>query len=75
MSTAYHPQSGGQAEKANAILETFLKAYIVQLGSPRHWDQLLLLAEFAYNAAKHMATGMSPFGADIGYIPDYSLTY
>ena len=28
MSTAYHPQSDGQAEKANATLETFLKAYI-----------------------------------------------
>jgi len=28
MSTAYHPQSDGQAEKANATLETFFKAYI-----------------------------------------------
>jgi len=27
MSTAYHPQSDGQAEKVNATLETFLKAY------------------------------------------------
>jgi len=34
MSTAYHPQSDGQAEKANATLETFLKAYIAQLKSP-----------------------------------------
>jgi len=31
MSTAYHPQSDGQAEKANATLEMFLKAYIAQL--------------------------------------------
>ena len=28
MSTAYHSQFDGQAEKANATLETFLKAYI-----------------------------------------------
>jgi len=71
MSTAYHghPQSDGQAEKANAILETFLKAYIAQIRSPRHWDQLLPLAEFTYNAAKHKQPGMFPFEADIGYIP------
>jgi len=69
MSTAYHPQSDGQAEKANATLETFLKAYIAQLKSPEQWTRLLPLAEFTYNAAKHKAIGMSPFEADIGYIP------
>jgi len=69
MSTAYHPQSDGQAEKANATLETFLKAYISQLKSPEQWSRLLPLAEFTYNAAKHKAIGMSPFEVDIGYIP------
>ena len=69
MSTAYHPQSDGQAEKANATLETFLKAYIAQLDNPASWDRLLPLAEFMYNAAKHKAIGMSPFEVDIGYIP------
>lgn len=69
MSTAYHPQTDGQAEKANATLETFLKAYIAQLESPKHWSRLVPLAEFTYNAAKHKAIGMSPFEADIGYIP------
>jgi len=64
MSTAYHPQSDGQAEKANATLETFLKAYsISQLKSPEQWSQLLPLAEFTYNEAKHKAIGMSPFEA------------
>jgi transposase InsO family protein len=69
MSTAYHPQSDGQAEKANATLETFLKAYIAQMENSANWDRLLPLAEFTYNAAKHKAIGMSPFEADIGYIP------
>jgi len=69
MSTAYHPQSDGQVEKANATLETFLKAYIAQLKSPEQWSCLLPLAEFTYNAAKHKAIGMSQFEADIGYIP------
>jgi len=69
MSTAYHPQSDGEAEKANSTLETFLKAYIAQLEDPANWDQLLPLAKFTYNAAKHKAIRMSPFEADIGYIP------
>jgi len=73
MSTAYHPQSDGQAEKANATLETFLKAYIAQLPLPEQWSQLLPLAEFTYNAARHKAIGMSPFEADIGYIPQLPL--
>jgi len=69
MSTAYHPQLDGQAEKANATLERFLKAYISQLKSPEQWSRLLPLAEFTYNAAKHKAIGMSTFEADIGCIP------
>jgi len=69
MSMAYHPQSDGQAEKANGTLETFLKAYIAQLKSPEQWSHLLPLAEFTYNAAKYKAIGMSSFEADIGYIP------
>jgi len=69
MSTAYHPHWDGQLEKVNATLETFLKAYIAQLKSPEQWSRLLPLAEFTYNAAKHKAIGMSPFEADIGYIP------
>jgi len=69
MSTAYCPQSDGQAEKANTTLETFLKAYIAQLPHPEQWVRLLPLAEFTYNAAKHKAIGMAPFEADIGYVP------
>jgi len=68
MSTAYHPQLDGQAEKANTTLKTFLKVYISQLKSPEQWSRLLPLAEFTYNVAKYKAIGMSPFEADIGYI-------
>ena len=69
MSTAYHPQSDGQVEKANAMLETFLKAYIAQLPRPEQWVRLLPLSDLTYNAAKHKAIGMAPYEADIGYIP------
>lgn len=73
MSMAYHPQSNGQAEKANTTLDTFLKAYVLQLKFLEQWTWLLPLAEFMYNATKHRATGMSPFEADIGYVPKLPL--
>ena len=75
MLTAYHPQSDGLAEKANATLETFLKAYISQLPRSKQWVRLLLLAEFMYKAAKHKPIGMAPFEADIGYVPQLPLDH
>ena len=75
MSTTYHPQSGGQAEKANATLETFLKAYISQLPRTEQWVRLLPLAKFVYNATKHKAIDMAPFEVDIGYVPGLPLDH
>ena len=67
MSTAFHPQSDGQAEKANSIVETYLRAFAST--EPTRWKHLLPLAEFAYNSARHSATKLAPFEADLGYIP------
>ena len=46
-STAYHPQTDGQTERVNQILEDMLRACILELKG--NWDQYLPLAEFAYN--------------------------
>ena len=62
MSTAFHPQTDGQAEKANSIVERCLRTFAV--ANVRHWDRLLALAEFSYNSHVHKATDMSPFEAD-----------
>ena len=67
MSTAFHPQTDGQAEKANSIVERYLRAYATN--RQRTWDRLLSLAEFAYNSTIQIAIGMTPFEADIGYVP------
>ena len=34
-----------------------------------NWDEYLIMAEFAYNAAKQTSTGFSPFELDCGQIP------
>ena len=62
MPTAFHPQTDGQAEKANSIVERYLRT--ISAADERHWDRLLALAEFSYNRYVHRATGMSPFEAD-----------
>jgi len=66
-STAYHPQTDGQAENLNAVVEHYLKAYVAQ--RPKEWDRLLPLAEFTYNAAYHKSLKTSPFRADVGFVP------
>jgi hypothetical protein len=35
----------------------------------RGWDTLLAIPEFGYNSHCHQSIGMSPFEADLGYIP------
>ena len=46
-STAYHPQSDGQTEQMNMVLEDMLRHYV----NPKqdNWDELLPAAEFADN--------------------------
>jgi RNase H-like domain found in reverse transcriptase/Reverse transcriptase (RNA-dependent DNA polymerase)/Integrase zinc binding domain/Chromo (CHRromatin Organisation MOdifier) domain/gag-polyprotein putative aspartyl protease len=70
-STAYHPQSDGQTERVNQVLEQFLRIFCDYQQS--NWNQLLSLAEFAYNNAKHSSTQVSPFFANYGRHPRCTL--
>jgi hypothetical protein len=47
MSSAYHPQSDGQTERANRTLVEALRAYTN--GAQTNWDLLLPAIELAYN--------------------------
>lgn len=67
MSTAFHPQTDGQTERTNQILEIYLRAFVNYEMS--NWEDLLPTAEFAYNNATSSSTGMSPFFANYGYNP------
>jgi transposase InsO family protein len=46
-SSAYHPQTDGQTERVNQILEDMLRSCALQYG--RSWDKSLPYAEFSYN--------------------------
>lgn len=72
MSTAYHPQTDGQTERANRTVEQMLRAYI----SPHHddWDKHLAAVEFAYNNSEQASTGMTPFYLNYGRHPETPLS-
>jgi hypothetical protein len=58
-SSAYHPQTDGQTERVNQILEDILRAYALQYG--RRWDKSLLYDEFSYNSSYQESWKMAPF--------------
>ena len=59
MSTAYHPQSDGQTERANRTLESVLRSCVDF--EQRNWDEMLPIVELAINNAQQTSTGQSPF--------------
>jgi transposase InsO family protein len=67
MSTAYHPQTDGQMERMNQVIEAYLRSYCNY--EQNNWSEMLAMAEYAYNNSKHSATKISPFYANYGYEP------
>ncbi|QRW24722.1 Retrotransposable element Tf2 protein [Rhizoctonia solani] len=66
-SLAYHPESDGQTERVNQFIEFYLRLYVAADHSD--WATWLPLAEYAYNNAKHSATGKTPFELVYGRNP------
>ena len=63
-SSAYHPQTSGQTERVNQILEDLLKACVIS--SKGSWEKWLPLAEFSYNNSYQASIKMAPFEALYG---------
>ena len=61
LSTAYHPETDGQTERVNQVLEDMLRMYVMDQQS--HWEKYLPLVKFAYNNSYHSSIGMPPFEA------------
>jgi hypothetical protein len=57
--TAYYPQSGGQTERVNQILEDMLRGCAISFG--KNWEKSLPFAEFSYNNSYQSSLGMAPF--------------
>jgi transposase InsO family protein len=67
ISTAYHPQTDGQSERANARLEQYLRIY----GNAEQddWVELLPMAQYVHNSWINTSTGYTPFDLLIGHTP------
>src|SRR3989337_1145002 len=57
LSTAFHPETDGQTERTNAILEQYLRAYVNY--QQNDWNAWLPQAEFAHNNHISKAIGTS----------------
>ena len=63
-SSTYHPQTDGQTERVNQIMEDMLRACV--LTYDKDWEQSLPYAEFSYNNGYQASLDMSPFEALYG---------
>jgi transposase InsO family protein len=63
-STAYHPQSDGQTERVNKVLEDLLRACVLTFD--KSLESSLPYAEFSYNNSYQTSIKMSPFEALYG---------
>jgi hypothetical protein len=60
-STTYHPESGGQIERVNMVIEDMLRMYVMD--KPSKCKHYLHLVEFTYNNGYQASVNMSPFEA------------
>ena len=73
MGSGFHPQSSGQIEIFNQLLEQTLRCVVHQLGESRNWVDVLPVIEYAVNNVPNRTTGYSAFFLNYGYHPLHPL--
>ena len=68
MYTAYHPQTDGQTEATNRMVEMILRC-ILHESQEAHWERNLSMVEFVINNSPSQSIGYSPFYLNYGYHP------
>lgn len=71
MSSAYHPQTDGNTERVNRVIEDMLRHFIDP--SQSNWEQLMPLVEFAINDSYHESIKAIPFMLNYGKRPNLPL--
>ena len=70
LSTAFHSETDGQTENANAGMEQYLRSFINY--QQDDWFEWLFMAEFAANGARSASSGLTPFQTNYGFEPRMS---
>ena len=63
-SNVFHPQTDGQTERVNQVLEDMLRACVIDFQGS--WEDHIPLVEFAYNNSYQATIGMAPYEALYG---------
>src|SRR6266403_5338385 len=71
MSTSHHPQTDGQTERANRVLEDILRHYVSK--NQNDWDLHLSAAEIAVNSSMQASTNFTPYYLNYGYEPTFNI--
>ncbi|KAH7663384.1 Ribonuclease H protein [Dioscorea alata] len=66
-STSFHPQTDGQTERVNALVELYLRHYVS--ANQQDWVKYLDMAQFSYNLQRSESLGASPFEVSTGRQP------
>jgi hypothetical protein len=72
MSTAFHPETDGQTERLNAVMEQYLRGYVSY--QQDDWVKWLPMAEFSANNQVSASTKATPFFANYGFHPRFTVT-
>jgi hypothetical protein len=67
MSTSHHPETDGQTERINGVLEDYLRHFV--WSDQSNWPRLLDSAQFSYNMQKSASSQFSPFELATGQQP------